>query len=347
SFDASSNNVTVTSSLTGSISGLSGTNKLTGAGDFTSGVANLTSLGLKFTGTSGSGTFTFTPATGTAVTSSSVTINPGTATRLVVTGNSSQSAGSSQLITVTAKDASGNTVTSYAGAKNITFSGASASPSPVTNPTVAGINFGTATSLTFTNGVATGTMYLYKAEAANIVANDGSIFSSGADRLSVTVGELTFSKLAVSLTSPQTNGSAFTGTNTLTAQDIYGNTVTNFSAATNNVTVTSSLSGTISGFTGGNVMSTEGRFVNGVANLTSVLVFTGTSGTGTFTFTPQTGTAVTSSSITINAGAATKLVITGTSTQTAGATQNITITAKDASGNTVTTYTGAKNITFS
>ncbi|WP_164969668.1 beta strand repeat-containing protein, partial [Aquirufa rosea] len=267
SFDASSNNVTVTSSLTGSISGLSGTNKLTGAGDFTSGVANLTSLGLKFTGTSGSGTFTFTPTTGTAAVSSAITINPGAASKLVVTGTGTQTAGGSQTITITAKDAQGNTATTYTGAKNITFSGAAASSSPVTNPTVAGTNFLTATSLTFTAGVATGSMILYKAETASVSASDGSIGSTGGDNLSVLVSAASFSKLAVSLTSPQTNGVAFTGTNTLTAQDAYGNT-TSFDASSNNVTVTSSLTGSISGLSGTNKLTGAGDFTSGVANLT-------------------------------------------------------------------------------
>ncbi|MCZ2483928.1 hypothetical protein G9H64_13290, partial [Aquirufa nivalisilvae] len=76
-FSAAANNVTVTTTLTGAITGLSGTDVLNNVSDFTSGVANLTSLGLKFTGTSGAGTFTFTPASGTAATSSSVTVNPG------------------------------------------------------------------------------------------------------------------------------------------------------------------------------------------------------------------------------------------------------------------------------
>ncbi|MFL0163427.1 hypothetical protein, partial [Aquirufa salirivi] len=103
-FSAAGNNITVSTTLTGAISGLSGTNILSSAGDFSSGVANLTSLGLTFTGTSGAGTFTFTPASGTAITSSSVTVNPGAATRLVVTGSASQTAGTSNSITITAKD---------------------------------------------------------------------------------------------------------------------------------------------------------------------------------------------------------------------------------------------------
>src|SRR5205814_9097042 len=58
---------------TGVITGLSGGNKLTGAGDFTAGVANLTTLGLTYTGPSGTGTFTAT-ATGASGTSGSVTV---------------------------------------------------------------------------------------------------------------------------------------------------------------------------------------------------------------------------------------------------------------------------------
>ncbi|MHA8054287.1 hypothetical protein, partial [Aquirufa sp. OSTEICH-129A] len=202
SFDASTNNVTVTTSLTGAITGLSGTNKLNNAGDFVSGVANL-SAALTYTGASGTGTFTFTPATGTGVTSSTITINSGAATKLVITGSATQTAGASQNITLTAKDASGNTATAYTGAHNITFSGTASSLSPVTAPTVASTNFGSSTSITFTNGIATVSMSLYKAESATISGTDGSISSSGADRLSVTVSPASFAKLAVSLTSPQ------------------------------------------------------------------------------------------------------------------------------------------------
>ncbi|MHA8064941.1 beta strand repeat-containing protein, partial [Aquirufa aurantiipilula] len=348
-FNAAGNNVTVTvNTLTGSISGLSGTNVLNAGADFSGGVANLTSLGLVYTGNTGTGTFTFTPASGTAVTSGNVTIGAGSASKFIVTGTGTQTAGASQNITITAKDASGNTATGYTGAKSITFSGANASSSPATNPTVAGTNFGTATSVTFSNGVATVSMSLYKVESASVVATDGSVTTSGSDRLSVTVSPATFSKLALSLAGPQTNGIAFSGTNSLTALDAYGNVVTGFDASGNNVTVTTSLTGSITGLSGTNKLTSASDFVNGVANLTSLgLKFTGTVGSGTFTFTPATGTAVTSGSISINSGSATYLVITGTGTQTAGGTQTITITAKDAQGNTATTYTGDKSLTFS
>ncbi|MCZ2481309.1 hypothetical protein, partial [Aquirufa nivalisilvae] len=114
---------------------------------------------------------------------------------------------------------------------------------------------------------------------------------------------------------PQTSGTAFSGTNSLTAQDAYGNVVTGFDASTNNITVSTSLTGSISGLSGTNKLNNAGDFVSGVANISS-LTFTGTSGTGTFTFTPASGTAVTSGSVSIGAGSATKFIVTGTGTQT-------------------------------
>jgi Domain of unknown function DUF11 len=301
---------------------------------------------------------------------------PGSATKLVITGSTTQTAGVSQNLTLTAEDASGNTATGYTGSKNLTFSGANSSTNPVTAPTVTNssgtaIAFGTATAITFTSGAAivsgsnNGVMVLYKAESATISATDGSISSSGSDRLSVTVSATSMNKFALSLTSPQTNGSAFTGTNTLTAQDAYGNTVTSYSAATNNVTIAanSPLTGTVSGLSGGNKLTGAGDFVSGVANLTTLgITYTGNANSGTFTATSAspvyTGT---SGSVTINPGAISKLVVTlpgqtytvgtgnsGTVTaQTAGTALNIvSITATDANFNTVTSYSGAKTISY-
>src|SRR5205823_8128765 len=141
-------------------------------------------------------------------------------------------------------------------------------------------------------------------------------------------------------TTPQTSGAAFTGANTLTAEDAYGNAITGFSAATNNVTLapTGALStGVISGLSGGNKLTSAGDFTAGVANLTTLgLTYTGPTGTGTLTAT-ATGATGTSGNVTITAGAATRLVIMGSGAQTAGATQSLTITAKDGAGSTVTT----------
>ena len=54
-----------------------------------------------------------------------------------------------------------------------------------TNKTGSAIAFGSGTTITFANGVSTagGSLVLYKAESANVVATYGSVTTSGADRL--------------------------------------------------------------------------------------------------------------------------------------------------------------------
>ena len=102
------------------------------------------------------------------------------------------------------------------------------------------------------SGSNNGTLKLYKVESDTISVTDGSISTSGADRLIVNVTPGTVGKFVVALTSPQTNGVAFTGTNTVTAQDSWGNTVTGFDASATPVTMTPSLAGTVTGLGSGN-----------------------------------------------------------------------------------------------
>src|SRR5207237_449853 len=142
-------------------------------------------------------------------------------------------AGGSQTVTVTATDAYGNTDTSYTGDKTqIQFSGAANSTSPLTHPTVAdkngtARNFNSNETLTFTNGLATGAMKLYKVETANVAVTDGTIAaSSGSDRLTVAVGAAAASRLVVTAAATETAGAS--QTITVTATDPYGNTDTGF-----------------------------------------------------------------------------------------------------------------------
>ena len=74
--------------------------------------------------TSGSETITATDTVTPAITGteSGITVTPGTATQLVVTGASGETAGGVETVTVTAEDAYGNTDTSYAGSVKITSS---------------------------------------------------------------------------------------------------------------------------------------------------------------------------------------------------------------------------------
>src|SRR2546429_28056 len=89
--------------------------------------------------TAGTATITATDTTDgtkTANASPSITVNAGTATKFVITGSTTQTAGTSQNLTITAQDAFGNTATTYTGVKSLTFTGAGSSTNPVTAPTV-------------------------------------------------------------------------------------------------------------------------------------------------------------------------------------------------------------------
>ncbi|HNW90697.1 MAG TPA: cadherin-like domain-containing protein, partial [Bacteroidales bacterium] len=124
-------------------------------------------------------------------------LNASLLNRLVITGSGTQTAGTSQNLTITVKSPAGAIITSYTGDHNLTFSGANLSPNS-SAPTVKDKNgtatsFGSATTITFTNGVATvsgsnnGVMTLYKEETAVISVTDGTISSQGVDKLTVLV----------------------------------------------------------------------------------------------------------------------------------------------------------------
>ncbi|MBL8113242.1 MAG: hypothetical protein JNK60_10180, partial [Acidobacteria bacterium] len=350
SFNASVQPVTVTANapLSGAVSFAGhGANVLNLAGDFAAGIANLQTLQMRYTGLSGTGTFT---ATQGAVNSASnpVVVNAGVPDHFtVVAAASSQTAGSINLLTITAVDANGNVATSYTGNHNLTFAGANPAPNAGTAPTVndvfgSPVPFGTATILSFTNGVAqatgftNGAMTLYRAETAAITATDGSLVTPVP--FTVVVNTRPAIRFRFQLTSPQVNGVAFTGVNTLTAEDIYGNTVTTFSAAVDNVTIepVAPLAGTVSGLgsAGNNVLDQASSFVLGVANLTGAMRFAG-SGSGEFSATSLGFASGTSNTISITNGPPTQLAITsvnGGVSPTAGLPFGIVVEAQTAGG---------------
>jgi len=186
-----------------------------------------------------------------------VTVNyvPSTATTLAITGSGSQNAGTSQNLTITAKDVYGNSATSYTGDKSLTFTGASTAAAgqmpSVVDKTGTTVVFGTATTIEFTAGVATvsssqnGVMTLYAAESASISVTDGSV--SSASPLAVVVSPASAAQLAMA-TLPVAGlpGSALTTQPIVTIADTYGNRVTGDS--TTQVTVSAS-AGTLVGTT--------------------------------------------------------------------------------------------------
>lgn len=199
-----------------------------------------------------------------------VTVAPAAAAKFVLTAaTTTLAAGETTNLTTTAQDAYGNVATAYAGSKNLTFSGASASPN-ATAPTVSNssgtaTSFGTATAITFTSGVATisstknGVMKLYRAEVASISVSDGSI--SSAAPMAVTVSPTTATRWALTNINISAGalGSTCLFTCTLTGignsgtvkakvavTDAYGNTVSAVGTG-HAAKITTNGSGTISG----------------------------------------------------------------------------------------------------
>jgi hypothetical protein len=294
-----------------------------------------------------------------------VTVSPIAASKFVLTATTTTpAAGAADNLTITAQDTYGNVATSYAGAKSITFSGASASPNG-TVPTVSDssgndVAFGSATPIEFSAGVATvngsknGAMKLYKIGSTAVKAGDGSLTTPTA--LTVTVAA-TASRLllAASATSLTAGGSANL---TITALDAYENTVTTYtgsksltfsgasaSPGNNKPTVTNS-SGTATNF--GSVTTIS--FTNGVA-----VVSTTKNGVMALYDVEEAGILVSDGTIsskapvkvTVSAAAMSKFGLTAaTTTPNSGASDNLTTTAQDAYGNTIASYSGAKSLTF-
>jgi hypothetical protein len=132
--------------------------------------------------------------------------------------------------------------------------------------------------------------------------------------------------------STQTAGTAFRIT--ITAKDAYGNTVTSYDSST---TLTET-----GGGAGGTVSISLVTFTNGVYTGN---VYVTKSGTGVTITATHGSTRSASNTFTVNPGALSTFVFNTISTQTAGTAFRITITAKDAYGNTVTSY--ASSVGFS
>jgi hypothetical protein len=299
-----------------------------------------------------------------AVKTAKVTI--GEAVKFTISGSTTTPAtGAAVNLTITAKDINNATVTGYTGSHNLVFSGAESGPNgdapTVANSSGTAIAFGAATALTFTNGVAAvsssknGVLKIYKPGVASIIATEGAVTTPTPLALTVAPTATRFVLKAATAT-PAAGASDDI---TITAQDAYGNVSTtytgshnlvfsgaNTSAGGNAPTVTNS-SGTAIAFGA----ATAIEFTAGVAD--PAITTAGTAvlykaESASVKATEASITTPTGAAITPTPGAATKLVLTSsTATPAAGSTFNLTTTAQDVYGNTATSYTGSKNITFS
>ena len=258
-------------------------------------------------------------------TSTSFTVNPGSATRFTVPTPATQTAGTAFNVTLTALDSNGNTATGYTGSKALSFTDPDPSPNG-TNPTYPA-------SVTFTAGVGTLTMTTYDAETTTLTAIQGSITGTSGN---FTVNAAATSKFGLSTPNP-TAGSAFN--ETLTATDTYGNTTTGY---TGSKTVTFSGPSSSPGGTAPTYPSSV-NFTAGVG--TASITLTNAQST-TLAATQGTVTG-TSASFTVSPSSASKFSVANPGSQTSGSAFNVTITALDTYGNTATGYTGSKTLTFS
>ena len=274
---------------------------------------------------------------------------------LLAAASTTPTASAADNLTITAKDASNNTVGTYTGLHNLTFEGAGTIEGhhpTVTNSSGTAKPFPESTAITFTSGVATvsgssnGVMTLYKTEPASIKVKEGSKESNA---VAVTVSAASAYSFSVPTASTHTAGEEFSVT--LTALDAYGNTATSYTGLR-----------LLKWYGPGASPSprneepiypataTEVTFSNGVGTATGIELYDAQS--TTLNATEEGGSIEgTSGFFTVAPAAVHSLSLSAVSTHpTAGATDNLTITALDTYENTVTSYGGAggesKSLTF-
>src|SRR6185295_9020542 len=205
-----------------------------------------------------------------------VTVSPAAASSLsLAAATTTPTAGATDNLTITAKDSLGNTATSYSGSHNLTFGPVSDSPSgahaTVSSSAGTQTNFGTATAIGFSSGVATvsgannGAMVLVKAGSASITVSDGTI-SNGAG-LAVTVSPAAATRIAWA--------KATVSQGTLSSPCLFTCTGTGLTASGNfkaNVSVTDSSGNTVSSLGSGHTVSvtaTSGTITGGALTIAS------------------------------------------------------------------------------
>jgi alpha-tubulin suppressor-like RCC1 family protein len=171
-------------------------------------------------------------------TTASFTVDPAAIDHFSMTAaTTTPTAGATDNLSITAIDPYGNTASGYTGSHDLTFSGAGSIRTydpTVTNSGGTATDFGTATAITFTNGVSSagGVMRLYRAQTAHIVVSDGS--HDNGSGLQVTVSPAAFDNLALSAEKAVVRPGA-TDQLTIRAVDLYGNTAPGYTDGAHNI----------------------------------------------------------------------------------------------------------------
>ena len=244
------------------------------------------------------------------------TVNPAALDHFTfATISSPQTAGTGFTITIMARDAYNNNVTSYTNTNTLSDSTGTIAP--------------TSTGA-FSSGAWTGSVTITKAQSGITITTSGSGKSGTSNSFTVNAAALDHFTFAT-ISSPQTAGTGFTIT--IMARDAYNNNVTSYT----NTNTLSDSTGTIA-------PTSTGAFSSG-AWTGSVTITKAQSGI-TIT-TSGSGKSGTSNSFTVNAAALDHFTFATISPQGAGAAFAITVTGKDAYNNTVTSYTGSNTLSDS
>ena len=284
---------------------------------------------------------------------------------------SNLAAGQPVSLTLRAEDAYGNADLNYSNDENLRFSGSpdpniAGFPATVTDEGGTQRDFGVNTSIDFNGGIGVtagggnGVMRLYKVGTyvISVEQNNGFFPSGSIGSKSFTVTASPSQALTLNLdAAAQTNRTAFTGSNTVTLTDIYGNAV-----STRPVTITTSLPGAviIAGSGNDNVLNSE--LASGTANLSAgglAMRYEGLANAiGTFTVTtanPLGGFLTAFDTVQMNAaaptliriqGATTTDAISNTLTVTAGQPISLTMRLFDQDGNLATNNTSTRSIVY-
>jgi len=170
----------------------------------------------------------------------------------------------------------------------------------------------------------------------------------GQGSVEITIGAL--HHFAFDFESEQDNEQVFQGINTITAEDIGNNTIKNFNALVDNITITVFPNvGEITGLgsLNNNVLDQSSDFVDGVADLTNKLIYDGVEGGYVFNAISQTEKTGSSERVEISVGPLDHFLIYHIPNQIAGQEFEIGIVACDIVGNIKTSFNDYVNISDS
>jgi hypothetical protein len=250
-----------------------------------------------------------------------IVVNPAAASTLTVSGYASPTtAGVAHAVTVTAKDAFGNTATAYNGTVHFSSSdGQAVLPA----------------NSTLSNGTGSFSAMLKTAGSQSLTATDTVTASITGIQAGIVVNPATASTFTgILYASPTTAGAAHNFT--LTAQDAFGNTATGYSGTVH-----------FSSSDAQAVLPANSTLTSGTRTFSATFKTAGLQSlTGTDTVTAS--LTATQSNIVVNPAPANTFTVSGyASPTTAGVPQTFTVTAKDAFGNTATGYAGTVHFTSS